>query len=156
MRISSGERVREIRLGRDAAVLDGERVAFRLHENGAAGDVVETGGRRHRIRAARRGDRVFVWCDGQVFEFSRAGGPDRAADRGDLRAPMPGRIRKNFVSAGEAVKRGQVLLILEAMKMEHAIRAPRDGAVRRVPHAEGDLVEAGTVLVELGEGPAAG
>ncbi|MGE5277341.1 MAG: acetyl-CoA carboxylase biotin carboxyl carrier protein subunit [Acidobacteriota bacterium] len=156
MKISSGERVREVRLERDAAVLDGERVAFRVCGNGAAGEVIETGGRRHRVRAAGQGDRVFVWCDGQVYEFTRARGSDRGADRGDLRAPMPGRIRKNFVSAGEAVKRGQVLLILEAMKMEHAIRSPRDGAVRRLPHAEGDLVEAGTVLVELGEGPAAG
>jgi len=156
LRISSGERVRDVRLEREEAVLDGERVGFRIHENGAAGDVIETGGRRHRVRAVRGGDRVFVWCDGQVYEFGRARGPDRGADRGDLRAPMPGRIRKNFVSAGEAVKRGQVLLILEAMKMEHAIRAPRDGAVRRVPHAEGDLVEAGTVLVELGEGSPAG
>lgn len=154
MRISCAERVRDVRLRRGAATLDGERVEFRLDSEGASGALLETGGRRHRIRAARQGDRVFVWCDGEIYEFSRARPADRAgADRGDLLAPMPGRIRKIFVSEGQAVQRGRVLLILEAMKMEHAIRAPRDGTVRRLPHAEGDLVETGAPLVELGGSP---
>jgi 3-methylcrotonyl-CoA carboxylase alpha subunit len=63
---------------------------------------------------------------------------------------MPGRIRKTLVNAGDSVRLGQVVLVLEAMKMEHAIRAPRDGMVTRLDHAEGDLVEAGTVLAEIG------
>jgi 3-methylcrotonyl-CoA carboxylase alpha subunit len=62
---------------------------------------------------------------------------------------MPGRIRKTLVEPGDSVERGQVVLVLEAMKMEHAIRAPRDGTVTRLDHAEGDLVEAGTVLAEI-------
>jgi 3-methylcrotonyl-CoA carboxylase alpha subunit len=48
------------------------------------------------------------------------------------------------------VARGDLLLLLEAMKMEHGIRSPRDGAVRRILHREGDLVEAGAALVEVG------
>jgi 3-methylcrotonyl-CoA carboxylase alpha subunit len=63
---------------------------------------------------------------------------------------MPGRIRRAFVAPGERVEKGQVLMVLEAMKMEHAIRAPREGVVSRLPHAEGELVEAGVVLVEMG------
>lgn len=62
---------------------------------------------------------------------------------------MPGRIRRIFVQAGDRVEKGQVVLVIEAMKMEHAIRAPRDGIVTRLEHAEGDLVEAGTVLAYL-------
>ena len=62
---------------------------------------------------------------------------------------MPGLIRRVEVSAGSAVSRGQVLMVLEAMKMEHAIRAPRDGVISRIAYGEGDLVEAGTPLVEL-------
>jgi biotin carboxyl carrier protein len=150
MKIARGEQVRDVRLERDAAVLDGDRLGFRIVEDGAAGLLLEAEGKRHRIRAARQGDRVFVWCDGQVFEFLEARRADRAgSERGDLLAPMPGRIRQTLVSEGEAVQRGQVLLILEAMKMEHAIRAPRDGTVNRLPHREGDLVEAGTPLVVL-------
>jgi biotin carboxyl carrier protein len=150
MKIAHGKQVRDVRLERDAAVLDGERMGFRVLEDGAAGLLLEAEGRRHRIRAARQAGRVFVWCDGEVFEFLEARRTDRGgSERGDLLAPMPGRIRQTLVSEGEAVQRGQVLLILEAMKMEHAIRAPRDGTVSRLPHREGDLVETGTPLVVL-------
>lgn len=150
VRIARGERVREVRLETGGAVLDGERVAVRSAEGGPAGLLLEVEGEPHRIRAARQGDRAFVWCDGEVFEFSRARPADRGgSERADLRAPMPGRIRQTLVSEGEAVRRGQVLLILEAMKMEHAIRSPRDATVRRLPHRDGDLVETGTPLVEL-------
>jgi len=92
-----------------------------------------------------------VWCAGAVHEFRRAAG--RAASPGEasggLLAPMPGRVRRVLLGAGERVGRGAVILILEAMKMEHAIRAPRDGTVARVHFAEGDLVEAGAVLAEI-------
>ena len=150
MKIVCGERAREVRLERDTAVLDGERLAYRIVEDGAAGERLEVGDRRHRIRVARRRDRVFVWCEGEVYEFAPARAAERPpGDRGDLLAPMPGRIRAVYVSENGAVRRGDVLLILEAMKMEHAIRAPRDGTVRHLPHREGDLVETGTPLVEL-------
>jgi 3-methylcrotonyl-CoA carboxylase alpha subunit len=150
LRITSGDRVRDVRLEPRAVSLDGERLEFRVAADGAAGEILEIEGRRHRIRVARRGDLVFVWCDGEVYEFTpvRSTGRTRT-EGGDLLAPMPGRIRQTCVSEGEAVRAGQLLLILEAMKMEHAIRAPRDGTVRRLPHREGDLVETGTPLVEI-------
>ncbi len=69
---------------------------------------------------------------------------------------MPGRIRRISVPRGETVKKGEVVLVLEAMKMEHAIRAPRDGVVTHLPHGEGDLVDAGAVLAEISGSPAAG
>jgi 3-methylcrotonyl-CoA carboxylase alpha subunit len=150
MKVAHGDQVRDVRLERDAAVLDGQRVGVRVLEDGAAGWILEADGKRCRIQAARQGDRAFVWCDGEVFEFvewrrvARTG-----SEGGDLLAPMPGRIRQTLVSEGETVVRGQVLLILEAMKMEHAIRAPRDGTVNRLPHRVGDLVETGTPLVVL-------
>ncbi len=150
VRIESGGRVRDVRLSAEAASLDGERHVVRVEGEGAAGEVLEIDGTRHRVRAVRRGDRVFVWCDGDVFEFAPARKESSApGDHEDLRAPMPGRIRKVHVAEGESVSKGQVLLVLEAMKMEHAIRAPRDAAVRRLPHREGDLVEMGAPLIEL-------
>jgi biotin carboxyl carrier protein len=62
---------------------------------------------------------------------------------------MPGRVRKTLVRPGERIAKGDVVLVLEAMKMEHAIRAPQNGIVTRVDHRDGDLVEAGAVLAEI-------
>jgi 3-methylcrotonyl-CoA carboxylase alpha subunit len=68
---------------------------------------------------------------------------------GRLTAPMPGRVVQLFVTPGEAVRRGQALLVIEAMKMEHTIAAPYDGTVAAVPYAVGDLVEEGVELIQL-------
>lgn len=64
-------------------------------------------------------------------------------------APMPGTILSVNVSAGQAVKKGDVLVVLEAMKMENEIYAPRDGQVAAVSVAKGESVESGKVLVTL-------
>ena len=64
-------------------------------------------------------------------------------------APMPGKILGVKASAGQAVKRGQVLLILEAMKMENEIVAPQDGTVATINVAVGDSVEPGATLATL-------
>jgi biotin carboxyl carrier protein len=62
---------------------------------------------------------------------------------------MPGRILRVLVSEGERVARGATLLILEAMKMEHEIKAPRDGFVAGLPFPAGQQVDAGAVLVDF-------
>lgn len=64
-------------------------------------------------------------------------------------APMPGTILSVNVSAGQAVKKGDVLCVLEAMKMENEIYAPRDGEVAAVSATKGEAVESGKVLVVL-------
>ena len=64
-------------------------------------------------------------------------------------APMPGTILKVNVSNGQAVKKGDVLMVLEAMKMENEILAPNDGTVSSVSVAQGATVESGTVLCSL-------
>ena len=66
-----------------------------------------------------------------------------------VNAPMPGKILSVKVSAGQAVKKGEVLMILEAMKMENEVVAPQDGTVAGVNVAAGDSVEAGAVLASL-------
>ena len=75
-------------------------------------------------------------------------GADAAAN---LTAPMPGTIVKVLVEEGEEVEEGQLLLVLEAMKMEQPISAPHDGTVRSLPFAEGSMVPGGAVLVEVKE-----
>ena len=64
-------------------------------------------------------------------------------------APMPGLIHGVSVSVGDQVIEGQRLMVLEAMKMEHILRAPRDGVVASVDAALGDQVTAGQMLVAL-------
>lgn len=66
-----------------------------------------------------------------------------------INSPMPGNILSVKASAGQAVKKGDVLMILEAMKMENEICAPQDGTIASVQAAAGDSVESGDVLVTM-------
>ena len=68
-----------------------------------------------------------------------------------LDSPMPGVVTRVMVAAGDTVEKGQPLLALEAMKMEHLIRAPRDGRITSVAATVGQLVSGGVPLVELDE-----
>lgn len=90
---------------------------------------------------------------GQTFEMdsnmsrSKRSGGD--ADEGAMVSPMPGKVLKILCANGQEVKKGDSLLILEAMKMEHTIKASQDGVVEKVFYQEGDLVEGGVELVHL-------
>ena len=79
--------------------------------------------------------------------FSHAG--DAPTQGGRLSAPMPGKVVSFAVQAGDAVKAGQVLAIMEAMKMEHTIAAPADGVVAELLYAPGDQVAEGAALLRL-------
>ncbi|QBF31329.1 biotin carboxylase N-terminal domain-containing protein [Thalassococcus sp. S3] len=104
--------------------------------------------------AVRVGDAIFVFAAyGLAFAvvdpLDRATGP---AGGGNLiEAPMPGLVKAVMAQAGRAVAAGDRLAVLEAMKMEHALLAPRDGVVAEVLVAEGAQVEAGAALVRLGD-----
>lgn len=91
---------------------------------------------------------------GSTAGAAKAAAPKAAAPAGaqgavKVNAPMPGKILKVNVNAGAAVKKGDVLLVLEAMKMENEICAPQDGTVATVECAAGDSVESGKVLVSM-------
>lgn len=79
----------------------------------------------------------------------KAAAPAGAQGAVKVNAPMPGKILKVNVNAGAAVKKGDVLLVLEAMKMENEICAPQDGTVATVECVAGDSVESGKVLVSM-------
>jgi biotin carboxyl carrier protein len=101
------------------------------------------------VRAVRDGKVVWVFRAGETWRIEqvlRRGGADDATH--DLDAPMPGKVVRVFVAKGDAVTKGTPLLVLEAMKMEHEIRAPRDGKVKRIP-AVGQMVTPGEPLAEL-------
>ncbi|MGH1368811.1 MAG: acetyl/propionyl/methylcrotonyl-CoA carboxylase subunit alpha [Maritimibacter sp.] len=97
---------------------------------------------------------ITVFCRGGMsFETVDALDVDAGAGQaGDAAlAPMPGLMRDVHVAPGDVVKAGDPLAIMEAMKMEHVVRAPRDGVVEEVFAAKGDQVEAGAPLVALRE-----
>ncbi|MFN4158549.1 MAG: biotin carboxylase N-terminal domain-containing protein [Gemmobacter sp.] len=98
---------------------------------------------------------VHVFAAGRVLSLARADPLDRAAAAGVsgnvTRSPMPGLVREVAVVAGQAVRAGDRLAVLEAMKMEHVLIAPRDGVVAEVLVAAGAQVEAGAPLIALEE-----
>jgi biotin carboxyl carrier protein len=67
----------------------------------------------------------------------------------EVRAPMPGLTLEVSVRAGQAVSKGDALLILEAMKMENVIKSPGDGVVKKIHVEKGDVVEKGQLLLEM-------
>ena len=136
----------------DAVVLHEAPEDAEFETRGGEITAVRLGGRRFPVRAIAVDGAIHVWCEGETYEFTTrpaAARRSRPSDEEELRAPMPGRILRAMVSEGERVGRGAVLLILEAMKMEHEIRAPRDGVVSRLPFRAGDQVDAGAVLVDF-------
>jgi biotin carboxyl carrier protein len=91
-----------------------------------------------------------IGAPGQRHWTAKAGGaPGGAAGPQRLSAPMPGKIVKVLVAAGDAVVARQGLVVIEAMKMENELKATRDGQVRQVHVTEGSLVEAGRLLLVI-------
>jgi len=110
---------------------------------------------RRSCRLVSRGDVHYAHSplgSSELHEVPRFPPPARAEVRGGCHAPMPGKILAVRVGPGQSVTRGDSLVILEAMKMEHDVTAPHDGVVREVLVEVGQQVDAGTVLVALDEG----
>ncbi|GGC68037.1 acetyl-/propionyl-CoA carboxylase subunit alpha [Chelatococcus reniformis] len=151
------ERRGHVEAGRDGATVtvDGATVtiAGRPAAEKAEGEVV-VDGEPVSYRFAWVGDELWLKLGSRDFAFapknriSSARAADAGAD-GVLRAPMNGRVVSVAVEAGTAVERGQTVLALEAMKMEHAIIAPRAGMLASVSVAVGDQVTPGQILAEI-------
>ena len=111
--------------------------------------LVEHGGHRRRARVTTSGDRTFVLADGALLalvEQPRFPEHHAHAVAGGLAAPMPGKVVKVLVASGQEVAAGAALVVLEAMKMEHTVRASAAGVVRHVHVAAGDQVDADQLL----------
>ena len=113
---------------------------------------LEIDGRKHKAVATKVGDVWWVHVNGHTMQFEVIEpGASSADDEGGLSAPMPGKILEVHVSVGQSVKSGDVLMVMEAMKMEHKIVAGSDGVVEAIHFAEGDQVPQGAELLSLGE-----
>jgi 3-methylcrotonyl-CoA carboxylase alpha subunit len=136
-----------------ALEIDGTRVAAQAQQEPEGDLALTLDGVRTRVAVVRQGAEATIIADDGTWRLHYIDplSPRAAAavSGGRLTAPMPGKIAQVLIAAGGAVKRGQALMVLEAMKMEHTIAAPADGTVERVHFAPGDLVEEGAELIVL-------
>jgi excisionase family DNA binding protein len=134
--------------------------AVRRLRRGEEERAVPTIGPTTTIDAVRDGDMIHVDVEGQNVEFGLAPPPTvesavAHAATGDegasvLTAPMPGRVIAVRATEGQPVRAGEPIVVIEAMKMEHAVASPVAGVVDRVAVGEGDQVERGAVVAEIG------
>ncbi len=145
-----------IRRGVAEILVDGEALPSpRVHGATPASVDLEVGGVRRRFSVRRGGGVHHVnGPDGQadLRELPRYPSGDEALGEGALVAPMPGKVIKIAVAEGSTVSSGEVLIVLEAMKMEHELVAPADGTVSELRVAEGDQVDAGMALAVISDG----
>lgn len=110
-------------------------------------------GQRQRVHTYVLGEQVAVFTSRGAATISEldalAHAGETSAEGGRLTAPMPGKVVSFAVKAGDAVKAGQALAVMEAMKMEHTIAAPADGVVQELLYAPGDQVAEGAELLTL-------
>ena len=113
---------------------------------------LEIEGRKHKAVATKVGDVWWVHVLGHTLQFEVVEeGASSADDEGGLTAPMPGKILEVHVREGQDVVSGDILMVMEAMKMEHKIVASSDGKVEHIHYKEGDQVPQGAELLTISE-----
>ena len=134
---------------------NGRERSARLRALGDGEFLLELDGATHRLWLAANGDETFIHLDGRswcvrALEGEAGGtGSGGAAREDTVTAPMPGVVLSVHVGEGEAVQRGQPLLVIESMKMETTIAAWRDGVVAKLHCGKGDTFNRKAPLVTL-------
>ena len=157
VRLRSGEEVRVFTLRRSGTgveIRNGDDVfecSARVDDDG--GFDARVNGRSVRAAASVAQGQVDLWFEGRSHRFEMVDPNERRAaaqtGHGHLTAPMPGKIIAVLVETGAEVSRGQPLVTMEAMKMEHTVAAPFDGVVETIRFGVGDLVSEGADLIHL-------
>jgi len=146
---------RAVRIAPDASgfrlEIDGRSAEARVRSAAPGEFAMDLDGVSQTASVVRRGNDITIVLGPETHRLvhlnALAPVAETEAATGRLTAPMPGKILLVLAASGAAVKRGEVLMVLEAMKMEHAISAPADGIVEAVHYAAGDLVEEGALLL---------
>jgi len=139
--------------GAQVLALGAEQWPFSARSRGGALHDVTLGERRWPLAVYATGERLSVFAPegsavlDQIDPIAHAA--DGAAEGGRLTAPMPGKLIALLAEAGQSVRKGQALAVMEAMKMEHTITAPCDGTVSELLYAVGDQVLEGEELLRL-------
>ncbi len=157
VRLRAGDETRAFTLKRsrnEVEIGDGAQLylcSARVGEDGGFDAHID--GRSVRAAASVAQGQVELWLKGRSHRFELVDPNERRAaaqtGHGHLTAPMPGKIIAVLVEAGAQVSRGQPLVTMEAMKMEHTVAAPFDGVVETIRFGVGDLVSEGADLIHL-------
>ena len=145
---------------------NGKSYAIALDDRTAIAEILHAGNGKldllidgERVTAYVSADNARRWVtvDGQTFVLTKQSGSRKSGGghhhaAGELTAPMPGQVRAVNVSEGDAVTKGQTLMVLEAMKMEIRIQAPMDGVVKLLAAKVGQTVEREQILLKMEDG----
>ena len=119
------------------------------------GEMSPNGSEPRNLRVVGSGNPVYVLADMRQIELAwptfDASTMDEGSNGSSIRAPIIGRVAKVFVTKGTAVAKGDRVAVVEAMKMEHVLHAPRDGTIEKIAVKEGEQVALGTVIATLAE-----
>lgn len=112
-------------------------------------------GVHHEVVIATKGDDVFVHFDGEAYQLryehplKRLAAAGQGSAEDNVLAPMPGSVVNVLVKAGDEVAKGQTLLVMESMKMETTITAPRDGVIAAITYDKGQTFDRDALLLSL-------
>lgn len=148
-RVGDAEYVATVQGG--TVTVDGALVAVGVEPVAPGTFLLKDGDARRTFHCVRDGAVLHVAWNGHVYRVEELaeGARGQRRDKGGLAATMPGKVIAVKASAGQAVKKGDEIVVVEAMKMENALRAPKDGTVKSVSVRVGDMVGPGQVLAEL-------
>ena len=153
--VDAGQRKQIVAHYRDGGYLldlpgGGSVTASARHAQDGAIDV-ELGGRHSRATVLRRAGELTIFAGGGSYrlEFEKPAVTEEEDPSGRLVSPLPGSVIQVLVGSGETVAKGQALMIIEAMKMEHTISAPKRGTVRQIYFSKGEQVAEGAQLFDF-------
>tara|TARA_B100000683_G_scaffold126676_1_gene124301 strand:- start:838 stop:1281 length:444 start_codon:yes stop_codon:yes gene_type:complete len=144
MKFITSDGIKEIEAHREGSIFNSDGNSVDIQK-----DIwLEMNGKRHKVVATKVGDCWWLHVQGYILRYELVEeGVSNSQDDSGLTAPMPGKILDVNVSVGDSVKKGDVLLVMEAMKMEHKIIAVTDGIVESVNYSVGDQVSQGAELL---------
>jgi acetyl/propionyl-CoA carboxylase alpha subunit len=137
--------------GHGSLHLEDETIPFAVSNREQNGGFLEIGGRKFRFYVHRNRDEVAIWIGGRTYRLTRVQkgkSPEQtSAASGEVRSLMPGKILRIDVVSGATVTERQTVVVMESMKMETSLAAPKAGTVTAVRCQVGQVVEMGELLV---------